>query len=749
MKKLYIFSFLFILSSINIFSQSGWFWQNPLPQGNRLNSIEILDNNVIITVGCGGTILRSTNQGMNWSNSNFNVNSNPRDFFSVFFINTNTGWVCGDSGTVMKTTNGGESWFFQMTNIFSKLNNIFAFDIYNIYACGDDGTVLISNNGGITWFLSGTFDTEYRFLKIHFVNENSGFICGYSGNGVIVFGALLYKTTNKGISWNVSSNFLAYELVTLDFINENTGFVGGTRKIQFPLSYYQILMKTTDSGNNWSNVNIPEIYATQIKKVKFKDINTGYLNIYNYSTSENIDQLLKTTDEGNSWQTVSNQTKILSTNGFKDFSFSNDMRFWGVAGYNIYSTNPHDTNWNLLTPNNFVDNDKIQFVNVNTGILSSYGKLSKTTNSGNNWTTIKNYPSSHSKFYFLNSNTGWLYNDTIFKTTNGGLSWYNQNIDNDIIDIFFTNQLTGYCRAFTYPLNNIYKSTNSGNNWSLLYSSEIGCQNFQFVDANIGFFTNPTNGGLTNDLYKTTNGGLNWLYTGSFGSGLNSMVLYFFDGQNGWLAKQDSIYSYQTIHNTTDGGITWTNQNLEHFKFFIIRELKFFNKDVGIAIANRESLSDDAFFLKTTNGGINWYFELTNVAHGIVSTSFINENTGWVCGSVGSILKTTTGGSVIGIQNISESIPELFFLHQNYPNPFNPVTKIKFDIPSVGQRHAFDTKILIYDLLGREITTLVNEQLKPGSYSVDWDGTGFASGVYFYSLITNDFTKTKRMVLIK
>ena len=94
-------------------------------------------------------------------------------------------------------------------------------------------------------------------------------------------------------------------------------------------------------------------------------------------------------------------------------------------------------------------------------------------------------------------------------------------------------------------------------------------------------------------------------------------------------------------------------------------------------------------------------------------------------------------------------IPLSFSLHQNYPNPFNPITKIQFDIPSKGQRLAFDTKLIIYDISGREITTLINEQLQPGSYSVDWDGTGYASGVYFYSLITNEFTETKRMVLVK
>jgi hypothetical protein len=92
----------------------------------------------------------------------------------------------------------------------------------------------------------------------------------------------------------------------------------------------------------------------------------------------------------------------------------------------------------------------------------------------------------------------------------------------------------------------------------------------------------------------------------------------------------------------------------------------------------------------------------------------------------------------------SELIPESFSLHQNYPNPFNPITKIKFDIPKSS-----NTKILIYDVLGKLIATLVNENLKPGSYEVEWDGSWYASGVYFYSLVTDEFVETKRMVLIK
>ncbi len=97
-----------------------------------------------------------------------------------------------------------------------------------------------------------------------------------------------------------------------------------------------------------------------------------------------------------------------------------------------------------------------------------------------------------------------------------------------------------------------------------------------------------------------------------------------------------------------------------------------------------------------------------------------------------------------GIKPIGSRIPLAFNLKQNYPNPFNPTTKVKFDIP---QRS--DVQIKIYDVLGREIATPVNQQINPGIYEATWDATNYSSGIYFYTLTAGSFTDTKKMVLIK
>ncbi len=121
---------------------------------------------------------------------------------------------------------------------------------------------------------------------------------------------------------------------------------------------------------------------------------------------------------------------------------------------------------------------------------------------------------------------------------------------------------------------------------------------------------------------------------------------------------------------------------------------------------------------------------------------------------------TGTGGTLstlcfTGIQPISNELPGSFELYQNYPNPFNPVTRIKYDIPPSKGVRGMITKIIIYDVLGKQVQTLVNEELSSGTYEVSFDGSDLPSGVYYYQLtIRNEqlamiYSETKKMVLMK
>jgi hypothetical protein len=99
---------------------------------------------------------------------------------------------------------------------------------------------------------------------------------------------------------------------------------------------------------------------------------------------------------------------------------------------------------------------------------------------------------------------------------------------------------------------------------------------------------------------------------------------------------------------------------------------------------------------------------------------------------------------VTGISGKIATIPTIFKLYDNYPNPFNPSTTIKYDIPKTSR-----VKIIIFDLLGREVEVLVNERKEPGSYDILWNATNYASGAYFYKLETESYTDIKKMILLK
>jgi hypothetical protein len=105
----------------------------------------------------------------------------------------------------------------------------------------------------------------------------------------------------------------------------------------------------------------------------------------------------------------------------------------------------------------------------------------------------------------------------------------------------------------------------------------------------------------------------------------------------------------------------------------------------------------------------------------------------------------------VGIKQISSTVPSEYKLYQNYPNPFNPTTNIRYQITRHGGSSTNSKLVLlkVYDILGKEVATLVNEKQLPGVYEVTFDGTGLSSGMYFYTLMSGDFKATKRFVLVK
>lgn len=163
---------------------------------------------------------------------------------------------------------------------------------------------------------------------------------------------------------------------------------------------------------------------------------------------------------------------------------------------------------------------------------------------------------------------------------------------------------------------------------------------------------------------------------------------------------------------------------------------------------------------RSLNGGTSWAFRDSVAAN--VTQFFDNgltQNTQYCyrvyalncIGHSAYSNQACTTTSYIGIIKTSTEIPQEFRLYQNYPNPFNPSTLIRFEIPALSFNKGLQplVQIKVFDILGNEVITLVNEQLTPGTYEVDFDALNYSSGIYFYRITAGDFKDEMKMVILK
>ena len=405
----------------------------------------------------------------------------------------------------------------------------------------------------------------------------------------------------------------------------------------------------------------------------------------------------------------------------------------------------------------------VYFINQTTGFAGGvHGQILKTTDSGAGWqaNTVIDTSAAFCSFSFVNPATGYaagrililgqtlVAKPLIVKTTDGGGTWNSQLDDSGytLWSVDFINENTGYATGGLYAIgpNKLLTTADGGLTWQVGSLTGTGyLQSISFQNVNTGYIAS-----LFGYIYKSTNSGLNWSIINLLPNYLFSVV--FNSSDVGYATGGNVPDSSGLIYKTTDGGNNWEIKYSDRLGF--ISSIMFVNTNTGFALGQREySFSPiSARIVKTTDTGNNWYIDtvFSNVG-GLTSLFFTDENTGYAVGSDGAIFKTTTGGNPVGIANDPGEVPVAFALYQNYPNPFNPTTKINYDLPS-----DVNVKLIVYDVLGKEVKTLINEKQNAGKHEAVFDALNYPSGVYYYKLETSSssgsgFIQTKKMVLIK
>lgn len=353
--------------------------------------------------------------------------------------------------------------------------------------------------------------------------------------------------------------------------------------------------------------------------------------------------------------------------------------------------------------------------------------------------------------YLINSGSGFV------------LQVHPANNNANCRKILFYNDDTGYILAGAA----IEKTTDGGGNWTIIYTGVNNLQDLYFWDADNGIAVG--NEGL---ILKTTDGGDTWVQTGSEVTTHNITGVI-------WITENIilAIAGNNTLLTSVNAGDTWISEELPYTTLFT--DIKSNGEYVVItgygsiilkSIDNGNSWIQSNFPLSTTNitsialssngyssvatsqvgdiflstnACIDWeIMDNTTTSIQLNSVQTTSIGSGWIVGSDGIILHNPA--VPLSIELIDIQIPDGYALKQNYPNPFNPTTIIEYSIPISGI-----VTFTVYNTLGQIVNNIVNEWQHAGTYRINWTGSGLPSGVYFYQIHSESFTKTMKMVLVK
>ena len=420
--------------------------------------------------------------------------------------------------------------------------------------------------------------------------------------------------------------------------------------------------------------------------------------------------------------------------------------FFGITS-TIY---PQKTEWKKLLSPVSSNLTSLSFINDTTGWASGEsGIIVKTSDGGRSWQIQNSNVSSFiTDIHFIDENYGWAvtvseifpFNNIILKTTNGGVDWITENFPDSsalMRTIFFFDSLHGFIGG-SY----IAETIDGGSTWtqatidsSLL--SNYPVYNFIFYNKQLGYAC----GGaldIAGVIWRTTNSGKRWSAQGV--SADQVYDIFIFDSLNAISLSGDpeGFFGIAKLK-TTDGGLIWINEALPIFGLSFAIDFRTVNE--GWSASGFQLLSSSDF-------GETWTGKTIPDSAIIYDLQFVDSLTGFAVGADGVILRYVPRPA--SVANETEPLTE-FKLHQNYPNPFNGTTKVLFqisDLPAGRQGFRF-VNLKIYDVLGNEISTLVNEEKSAGVYEIEFDGTELTSGVYFYQLKAGNYIDTKKMILLK
>ncbi len=731
-----------------------------------INTIDFVNEDIGWIAGRNGTLLKTTDGGENWNTINIPDSISIKH---IDFLNESIGWAVGNTyidgrpwtNHIWKTTTGGSNWMSQFSFEFGS---IYVIDENNVFAFGSN--IYKTTNGGISWTDVSPNLSNQVYSSLWFQNAHTGVATSYS-YFLDTLKAIILKTTNGGITWDETIADEYRKIYDLQFVDNSNGYfraqndsnnficktedMGATWTVKTRISYrihsYQLLdnnliyavmddsvsrgnkhfMKSTDGAVTWDKIYTFKIYDN-INKIYFSSPKNGFIYVNMW---ESFPALFKSSDYGESWVLkkskfplmdvlMINEDNLILAGGFSACGLHG-----GCAG--IFFSMNNGINSLMINYSGFEQITSLHSMNDNIIFATVYccgiDRILKSDNNGSEWTTVYDGDCDSAGFSFA------------------------------VKDICFADEQTGFAIGVIYKVFPrwvwtygaiILTTTNSGNSWELGWKyPDTTINNIEYHYNLQSICFTPAAGWSVGEsgMILKYNPQTGWVQQSSV-TDLPLNKVFFSDENHGWIVggyHNELDDSFQSILlKTTNGGVNWiTVPNVP----YLFRDISFLDNNLGWAIGYDSSSFGG--ILETIDGGITWTIDTGNLPSKL-NALHIKDTYGWAVGENGLILRTTDAGAVWVEDESDNSLPAEFVLEQNYPNPFNPNTVISYQLPVNS-----DVLLKVFDVLGKEIATLVDEYKTAGRYEIEFDASRLASGIYFYQLKAGDYTAVKKMILLR
>lgn len=658
----------------------------------------------------------STNSGGEWTHT-----SVPELTITTITNSPNGAVFAGAGSTMYRTTDGGVSWDSLVSGLSGTGISAIAANDSGVLFAGSFGTqkgVFRSTDNGDSWLQVGLPDTAVVSIAI---NPNGKVFAGTYLSG-------LWSSTNNGGTWIQSSLTPTAWVTSLVVVGTNNIFAG---------VYGNRLQRSTNGGTSW--IPVGPVGVT---------VNALAVNSINYVFAASTDSgMYVSTNYGSTWGKAGlsglylTSVAIDSVGDVYAGAISGGSIPGGFAG-GVFRSTDNGTSWfKVGIPNTTIPAlTTLGFGGpVNSVFASVDSVVFRTADNGNTWQRTGNIPHTELSPFVVKSlytsSSTFIFAGTsgsgIYRTMNEGASWVQVGAENETIYSFVENK-SGH--LYASGNNTVYLSLDGGSNWAATPGIIPG--NW-FSSLAIGpggrLFVAMVNRFASTHVYSSTDEGQTWQPSGLASDPVTALL---YDDNDTLFAGTASFFGNGGgVYRSADSGATWSEVSSG-----------LLDKDIRSLVRNGSGhifagTANGVF--RTTNNGDTWEEQNTGLASRSIQSLSLDFNGVLYAGVfTGGVFKTL--GSTTSVDEHRGNVPQSFVLEQNYPNPFNPNTEIRFNIQAAGF-----TSLKVYDCLGREVATLLNEKLAPGAYQRTFDGTGRASGVYFYRLSVNGFVATRKLMLLR